>query len=86
MTAKVSVTIYGTLDCAEVVQLYVREVFSSIVVPSKELRGFKDVKIKAAEVVEVGVDVPVGKIGLCDVRRRARGLCSRWTVRARTCA
>lgn len=40
-------------DAKEVVQLYVRDVFASVIRPLKELKGFEKVEIKAGETVEV---------------------------------
>ncbi|KAL1792382.1 hypothetical protein ACET3X_008889 [Alternaria dauci] len=66
ITATVSVTNESDVDGKEVVQVYVQDVFASIVVPNKELKGFKKVMIKAGETVDVSVELDVSKWGLWD--------------------
>lgn len=70
VTATVSVTNSGARDGAEVVQLYVQDVISSVAVPNKELKGFKKVMVKAGETVDVSIDVAVQKLGLWDIRMK----------------
>lgn len=64
-TLKVSVDIEncGDFDGTEIVQLYIRDLVSSIVRPVKELKGFKKVKIKKGEKVTVDLSVDVSKMG-----------------------
>ncbi|NPD91076.1 beta-glucosidase BglX [Xylanibacter muris] len=45
----VMVTNTGGRDAAEVVQLYIRDVFASIARPVKELKGFERIELKAGE-------------------------------------
>ncbi|MBR2887964.1 MAG: glycoside hydrolase family 3 C-terminal domain-containing protein, partial [Bacteroidales bacterium] len=54
-TVKITTTITntGSVDGAEVVQLYIRDEFSSVVRPIKELKGFNKVYLKAGESKEV---------------------------------
>lgn len=54
-TADVTVTVTNTGDRAgsEIVQLYVRDCISSLVRPTKELKGFKKVALDAGESAEV---------------------------------
>jgi beta-glucosidase len=66
ITATVSVTNESDVDGKEVVQVYVQDVFASVVVPNKELKGFKKVMIKAGETVDVSVELDVSKWGLWD--------------------
>ena len=47
--ASVKVTNTGNYDGAEVVQLYIRDIFASISRPVKELKGFKRISLKAGE-------------------------------------
>ena len=47
----------GNVDGAEVAQLYVNDVESTIYRPVKELRGFKKVFLKAGEEAEVSIDL-----------------------------
>jgi beta-glucosidase len=49
LTATVTVTNTGGYDGRETVQLYIRDLFGSVVRPVKELRGFQQVFLKAAE-------------------------------------
>jgi beta-glucosidase len=60
----VSITNTSPVDGKEVVQIYVQDVIASIVVPNKELKGFKKVLVKARETVDVSVELDVGKWGL----------------------
>jgi beta-glucosidase len=64
ITATVSITNTSPVDGKEVVQIYVQDVLASIVVPNKELKGFKKVLVKAGETVDVTVELDVGKWGL----------------------
>tara|TARA_R110002003_G_scaffold191_15_gene14812 strand:+ start:3797 stop:6160 length:2364 start_codon:yes stop_codon:yes gene_type:complete len=64
ITATVSVTNTSPVDGKEVVQFYVQDVLASIVVPNKELKGFKKVMVKAGETVDVSVELNVGSWGL----------------------
>ncbi|KAG9185765.1 beta-glucosidase [Alternaria panax] len=57
ITATVSVTNESDVDGKEVVQVYVQDVFASVVVPNKELKGFKKVMIKAGETADVSVEL-----------------------------
>ncbi|OLN85300.1 Periplasmic beta-glucosidase 1 [Colletotrichum chlorophyti] len=66
VTLNVKVTNNSTRDGAEVVQVYVKDLISSIVVPNKELRGFSKVFIKAGETADVSIDLPVSNWGLWD--------------------
>lgn len=67
VTASIKVTNNSTRDGAEVVQLYVQDVISSVVVPNKQLKGFEKVIIKAGETAEVAIDVKVADLGLWDI-------------------
>jgi beta-glucosidase len=64
ITATVSITNTSPVDGKEVVQIYVQDVLASIVVPNKELKGFKKVLVKAGDTVDVTVELDVGKWGL----------------------
>ncbi len=63
--ASVDVTNTGKMDGSEVVQLYVRDVVSSVVTPVRQLKGFAKVEIKAGETRTV--DIPVRICELCIV-------------------
>jgi beta-glucosidase len=57
-------------DGAEVVQLYVEDLISSVVVPNRQLKGFKKIFIKAGESEEVNIPVKVEDLGLWDIRMK----------------
>lgn len=57
VTAKVTVTNSGQRDGKEVVQLYIRDVFSTSTRPVKELKGFQKIFLKAGESKEVSFDL-----------------------------
>ena len=54
-TVKITTTVKntGSVDGAEVVQLYIRDEFASVVRPVKELKAFKKVWLKAGESLQV---------------------------------
>lgn len=64
ITVKVKNT--GKRDGKEVVQAYVRDVVSSIVMPVKELKAFKKVFIGACETKEVVLEIPLSELSLTD--------------------
>jgi beta-glucosidase len=64
ITTTVSVTNTSPVDGKEVVQIYVQDVLASIVVPNKELKGFKKVSVKAGETVEASIELKVANWGL----------------------
>ena len=49
LTATITVTNTGSYDGRETVQLYIRDLFASVVRPVKELKGFQQVFLKAGE-------------------------------------
>ncbi|MGB3167774.1 MAG: glycoside hydrolase family 3 N-terminal domain-containing protein [Alteraurantiacibacter sp.] len=57
VTVRVGVTNTGTMDGDEVVQVYLRDVVSSVTRPVKELVGFQRVSVPAGE--SVTVDIPI---------------------------
>ena len=57
ITASVTVKNTGKYDGSEIVQLYIRDVFSSSTRPVRELKGFKKVKVAAGEEVTVSFDI-----------------------------
>ncbi|ERI85517.1 glycosyl hydrolase family 3 protein [Bacteroides pyogenes F0041] len=48
----------------EVVQIYVRDLFSTVMTPVKQLKGFKKVDLQPGEVKEVTVSIPVCELFL----------------------
>ena len=55
------------MDGKEVVQIYVQDVVTSVVVPNIQLKGFKKVAIKAGETTQVDIDLKVSDWGLWDL-------------------
>lgn len=53
LTAKITLTNAGNYDGEETVQLYIRDLFGSVVRPVKELKGFQKVFLKKGESKEV---------------------------------
>lgn len=62
------VTNNSTVDGTEVVQVYVKDDISSVVVPNKQLRGFAKVPIAAGQTETVSVDVDVAGLGLWNLK------------------
>jgi beta-glucosidase len=57
ITSKVTVTNSGPRDGSEIVQLYIRDVYSTSTRPVKELRDFRKIFLKAGESKEVAFDL-----------------------------
>ena len=55
--ASVLVKNAGNIEAKEVVQLYIRDEFGSIVRPVKELKGFKKILLKPGEEREVSFEI-----------------------------
>ena len=64
VTVRVKVKNLSGRDGAEVVQVYVKDLLSSVVVPNIQLKGFSKVTIKAGETATVSVDLAVSEWGL----------------------
>ncbi|KAI1079973.1 glycoside hydrolase superfamily [Whalleya microplaca] len=67
VTVTVDVTNNSTRDGTEVVQLYVKDMISSVVVPHIQLKGFSKVPIAAGETKSVSIDLNVEDLGLWDI-------------------
>jgi beta-glucosidase len=67
ITATVKVTNNSTRDGTEVVQLYVKDVLASVVVPNMQLKGFSKVAIGAGKTKTVKISLDVGNVGLWDI-------------------
>lgn len=67
MTVSVDITNDSSRDGAEVVQVYVQDVVSSVVVPNRQLKGFAKPFVRAGETVTVSVDIAVADLGLWDI-------------------
>jgi beta-glucosidase len=68
LTVTVDVTNNSTRDGAEVVQLYVKDVIASVVVPNIQLKGFSKVLIPAGKTTTVQIPLAVADLGLWDIR------------------
>lgn len=55
--ASVTVTNTGSREAAEVVQLYIRDIYASVVRPVKELKGFERITLKAGESRKVEFEI-----------------------------
>ncbi|EPS39765.1 hypothetical protein H072_6445 [Dactylellina haptotyla CBS 200.50] len=64
ITAIVDVTNTGDRDGQEVVQVYIRDLVSSVVTPNQLLKGFSKVMLKAGETKNVRIQIPVSDLGL----------------------
>ena len=76
LRVRVTVTNTGDREGTEVVQLYVRDLVSSVTRPVKELRGFERVTIPAGASTEVALTVAFDELALVDadlVRRVEAG-------------
>ncbi|WP_207534525.1 glycoside hydrolase family 3 N-terminal domain-containing protein [Desertivirga arenae] len=62
--AEVEVENTGTRDGKEVVQLYIRDKYSSVATPIQQLKGFKKELIKAGKKAKITIEVPVSELGL----------------------
>ena len=61
-----AVTNTGARDGAEVVQLYVRDLVSSVTRPVKELKGFERVFLRAGETKTVTLDITPESLAFYD--------------------
>ncbi|EON99739.1 putative beta- protein [Phaeoacremonium minimum UCRPA7] len=68
VTVSVDVTNNSTRDGTEVVQLYVKDLVSSVVVPNKQLKGFAKIPIAAGATETVKLDLKVADLGLWDIK------------------
>jgi len=63
----VDVTNTGNREGAEVVQLYIRDIVSSVTRPVKELKGFKKVWLKPGEATSVALDITPASLSFYDI-------------------
>jgi beta-glucosidase len=68
--ALVDVTNTGTRAGAEVVQLYIRDLVSSVTRPVKELKGFKKVRLEPGEKTTVALDITPASLSFFDVNMK----------------
>ena len=66
---KVSVDISNTgdIDGDEIVQLYIRDDYSSVTRPVKELKGYKRIHIKSGETKTATFDIPASALAFYDI-------------------
>jgi beta-glucosidase len=71
-TVTISVTVKNVSDRdgKEVVQLYVKDLIASVVVPNIQLKGFQKVSLKAGESKRVSIKVSMQDLGVWDVRMK----------------
>lgn len=67
LTVSVDVTNVGEMDGAEIVEMYVNDVISSVLTPTRQLCGFKKVFIKAGETVRVELPLRVDDLSLVNI-------------------
>jgi len=67
---KVTVANSGKRKGKEVVQLYVRDKFSSVNTPIQQLKAFRKVELEAGEECEVSLDVPVSELAFFNERMK----------------
>lgn len=68
LKVKLTVKNTGSRDGKEVVQLYVRDLVSSVNTPIHQLKAFKKVDIKAGKQTEVELEVPIDELALYNER------------------
>ncbi|MCZ4152094.1 hypothetical protein BZG21_47790, partial [Escherichia coli] len=62
IVASVTVTNTGTVSGEETVQMYIQDLYGSVVRPVKELKGFKKVKLAAGEVKEICFSITTAEL------------------------
>lgn len=63
----VDVTNTGKCEGTEVVQLYIRDLVSSVTRPVKELKGFRKVRLQPGESTTVSFDIPPDRLSFYDL-------------------
>ncbi|MFH1198178.1 MAG: glycoside hydrolase family 3 N-terminal domain-containing protein [bacterium] len=66
----VDVTNTGKRAGAEVVQMYIRDVFSSVTRPVKELKGFERISLKPGETLTVSIDITPEKLAFTNIDKK----------------
>lgn len=70
LKAKIKITNSGQTDGEEIVQLYIRDLVSSITRPMKQLRGFEKVSLKKGESKEVVFEIAQKDLKFYDAKMR----------------
>jgi beta-glucosidase len=63
----VDVTNKGRREGHEVVQMYIRDLFSSVTRPIKELKGFKKISLRAGETKTVSLEITPASLAFYDI-------------------
>lgn len=71
-TVRVDVTNTGDREGTEVVQLYIRDIVSSVTRPVKELKGFEKVRLKPGETRTVSLPITADRLAFHDIRMNFR--------------
>ena len=66
LTVSIPVSNTGTVDAKETVQLYFRDVVSSVITPVKQLKAFQKVLIPAGQTETITMKVPIQEFALYD--------------------
>jgi len=66
----VDVTNTGRREGTEVVQLYIRDVVSSVTRPVKELKGFRKVRLQPGETITVAFDITPAMLSFYDINMK----------------
>ena len=66
----VEVTNTGKCEGAEVVQMYIRDLVSSVTRPVKELKGFRKVRLKPGESTTVKLDITADHLSFYDINMK----------------
>jgi len=66
LKVSVSVTNNGKMDGEEVVQIYIRDIYSSVTRPVKELKHFERVRLSSGETKKVNISIPYESLGFYD--------------------
>lgn len=66
----VDVTNIGNREGSEVIQMYIRDVYSSVTRPVKELKGFKKVNIKPGETITVSFEILPELLAFTDINMK----------------
>ena len=67
-SVSVEVTNTGDVSGSEVVQMYIRDLFSTVTRPVKELKGFKKVWLKPGETKKVSLEINKKSLAFYDIR------------------
>ncbi len=70
LTVTVEVENAGKMDGKEVVQMYVRDKYSSVATPIQQLKAFKKIPLKVGEKLTVKLEMPISELALYDARMK----------------